>query len=168
MKTLPTRNVARAILINDKHQCFLFKLKLPWISGAVWMAAGGGMEAGESPQKALIRELYEETGLTNVDVGNLLWECRFSFQYNNEIRPIYERYYLVKTQDFEPSFEGMAQYEIDSLVEFRWWSLTELQTTTDYFSPKQLPTLLSQILEATFSDRDLIITDPLPTNYAPC
>ena len=48
------------------------------------MAAGGGMEAGESPQKALIRELYEETGLTNVDVGNLLWECRFSFQYNNE------------------------------------------------------------------------------------
>jgi hypothetical protein len=74
----------------------------------------------------------------------------------------------VKTADFEPSFEGMAQYEIDSLVEFRWWSLTELQTTTDYFSPKQLPTLLSQILEATFSDRDLIITDPLPTNYAPC
>lgn len=168
MKTLPTRNVARAILINDKHQCFLFKLKLPWISGAVSMAAGGGMEAGESPQKALIRELYEETGLTNVDVGNLLWECRFSFQYNNEIRPIYERYYLVKTQDFKPSFEGMAQYEIDSLVEFRWWSLTELQTTTDYVSPKQLPTLLSQILEATFSDRDLIITDPLPTNYAPC
>ncbi len=64
------------------------------------MAAGGGMEAGESPQKALIRELYEETGLTNVDVGNLLWECRFSFQYNNEIRPIYERYYLVKTAGF--------------------------------------------------------------------
>jgi 8-oxo-dGTP diphosphatase len=167
MKTLKIRNVARAILVNDKHQCFLFKLKLPWISDSVWMAAGGGMEAGESPQAALIRELYEETGLTNVEVGRLLWECRFSFQYNNEIRPVYERYYLVKTADFKPSFAGMEHYEIDSLIDFRWWSLAELQTATDHFTPNQLPTLLPQILQDTFSDTDLVITDPLPANYVP-
>lgn len=167
MKTLETRHVARAILVNDKNQCFLFNLKLPWIRGSVWMAAGGGMEAGESPETALVRELEEETGLTGVNVGDPLWEIQFSFQYDNEIRPIHERYYLVRTKDFSPKFDGMEQYEIDALIEFRWWSLADLQTTTDHFSPKQLPALLSQILEKQFSSEGLVITDPLPANYVP-
>ncbi len=36
-----------------------------------WMWPGGGIEHGEHPQEAVVRELHEETGLT-VEVGKLL------------------------------------------------------------------------------------------------
>jgi 8-oxo-dGTP pyrophosphatase MutT (NUDIX family) len=48
------------ILTHDKSEVLLVKRRdLP-----IWVLPGGGIECGESPQEALIREVEEETGLT--------------------------------------------------------------------------------------------------------
>lgn len=40
---------------------------------AYWTLPGGGLEAGETPAEAAVREVYEETGL-RVKAVRLLWE----------------------------------------------------------------------------------------------
>ncbi|MEG2200108.1 MAG: NUDIX hydrolase, partial [Anaerovorax sp.] len=39
---------------------------------SIWMAPGGGIEAGETSAEAAVREVKEETGL-DIKIGNLLW-----------------------------------------------------------------------------------------------
>lgn len=51
---------ASVIVINDKNEILLQQRS----DNGLWGYCGGGMEPGESPQAAAVRELYEESGLT--------------------------------------------------------------------------------------------------------
>jgi 8-oxo-dGTP diphosphatase len=56
-------------ILNDDGQVWLQKHAY-WENQA-WGLVGGFMKAGESPEKALAREVYEETGM-NIEIGPLL------------------------------------------------------------------------------------------------
>lgn len=53
-----TRNSARSIIIRDRKVMMIFSRKYGY-----YKFPGGGIEAGESPLQAMIRETREETGL---------------------------------------------------------------------------------------------------------
>ena len=46
-----------------------------------WFTPGGGLEGAESREQAALRELAEETGITEVELGPVLWHryCSFPF-----------------------------------------------------------------------------------------
>ncbi|MEK8142880.1 NUDIX domain-containing protein [Streptomyces sp. M10(2022)] len=48
--------------------------------GVHWAMPGGGMDPGETPLKAVERELREETGWTDIEIGTVfcLWEHDFT------------------------------------------------------------------------------------------
>lgn len=47
------------IIFNDKNQILLVQRKdIP-----LWVLPGGGIDLGETPEQAVIREIFEETGL---------------------------------------------------------------------------------------------------------
>ncbi|MEX2456344.1 MAG: NUDIX domain-containing protein, partial [Balneolaceae bacterium] len=52
-----------AVIINQ-GKVLLIKQKAPTRSEPIWLPPGGGVEMGESSQKAVIREVFEETHLT--------------------------------------------------------------------------------------------------------
>lgn len=59
-----TRNIARAILLNDKNEVFLIHIVGDDEFGHrdYWETPGGGIEEGETPEQAVVREIMEETG----------------------------------------------------------------------------------------------------------
>lgn len=59
---------AAVILDQDKH---IFLVKTTYQRVHPWGLPGGGLEYGEHPEKAVVREVWEETGL-NVGIERLL------------------------------------------------------------------------------------------------
>src|SRR5688500_10356362 len=66
------RDTARIILVGPDDRVLLFRHRLPdpWAQEG-WLAPGGGIDPGETPAKAVVRELREETGhvLDPAEVG---------------------------------------------------------------------------------------------------
>lgn len=73
-------NVA-IIIINDRGQAFWGKR----CGQDSWQFPQGGVNAGESAQEAMLRELYEETGLTAEKV-DILAETRDWLKYRLPVR----------------------------------------------------------------------------------
>lgn len=66
------RHTARAIVIRDGRLLLMER----WRGGLHYFSIpGGGIEAGETPEMAVVRELFEETSI-DVSVKRLLYEMR--------------------------------------------------------------------------------------------
>lgn len=62
--TQVTRVAAYALCQDDAGRVLLARLTYPEIKAGQWTLPGGGINFGEAPAEAVLRELTEETGLT--------------------------------------------------------------------------------------------------------
>lgn len=91
---------------------------VPWIEGK-WTLPGGGLEFGEAPEQALVREVQEETGLIVRPTGLAgvdSYSSENDHQYFHSIRIIYHTEIL----------SGSLQFEQQGSTDLcQWWSLPE-------------------------------------------
>ena len=59
-----TRVAGYALCLDDEDRILLARLTFPEIAAGQWTLPGGGIDFGEAPADAVLRELTEETGLT--------------------------------------------------------------------------------------------------------
>ena len=57
-----TRVAAYAVCVDEADRILLCRIAPSVVAGEVWTLPGGGLEFGESPERAVLRELSEETG----------------------------------------------------------------------------------------------------------
>ncbi len=57
-----TRVAAYALCVDEAGRILLCRMAPSIIAGEVWTLPGGGLQFGESPETAVLRELDEETG----------------------------------------------------------------------------------------------------------
>jgi len=125
-------NVAAVILSSDYPlKCEFFLGKRSDIKNT-WQFPQGGIDKGETPKEALLRELQEEIGCNSVDV---IAECPFWIKYDfpNGVtaRKMYpfdgqvQKYFLVKLKNgskidldsyHEPEFEDYRYVEYEQLL----------------------------------------------------
>ena len=123
---LRLRYAARALILDEHDHVLL--VCFPTAAEMVWATPGGGLEPGESPVEGLARELHEELGVTDLEVGPHIWNRTAIFPVSSEYDGQHNRIFLVRTQRFEPNpmigWDGMRD---EGVSEIRWWSLDDIE-----------------------------------------
>ena len=71
-----TRDGSRAIIVQDGKILLTHELNSGW-----WLIPGGGMEAGETPEECVVREVEEETGYIVRPVRRFLYMQEYYEEY---------------------------------------------------------------------------------------
>ncbi|HEX6702399.1 MAG TPA: NUDIX domain-containing protein [Gaiellaceae bacterium] len=142
---LPLRQGARAIVLDPDDRVLLVRFVLPHTE--LWAPPGGGVDPGETAEQAIVRELAEECGLRDFELGPCIWTRTRWVQWPRWAGQT-ERIFLVRTAAFEPAPEWSAEeLAAENVHEQRWWTLEELAASNEVFAPSRLPQLLRALGE---------------------
>lgn len=72
MSTLKHIHVVGAAIIDAQGRCLIAQRSATMSHPLMWEFPGGKVEPGESPEQALKRELEEELGLSQVEIGEFI------------------------------------------------------------------------------------------------
>jgi G:T/U-mismatch repair DNA glycosylase/ADP-ribose pyrophosphatase YjhB (NUDIX family) len=143
----PLRRAVRALVLDPDDRVLLVRFDWP-PERSVWASPGGGLERGEAPEQAIARELAEECGLRDFELGPCLWTREHWFADMEGWGGQGERIYLVRAGRFDPvpdrTTEELAAERIGAI---RWWTPDELEAAEAEFAPRRLPELVRSLLE---------------------
>ncbi len=141
------RHTSRILLVDQLDRLLLLKIFDPANSGDVfWCPVGGGIEVGESPEQAAKREVAEETGLVDFELGPHIWNRQARYSFNGIKVHTNESWFFTRVKSFEIDISGFSEIEHRSFVENRWWTSQELSATNEALTPRRLATLFKDLL----------------------
>jgi 8-oxo-dGTP pyrophosphatase MutT (NUDIX family) len=108
----------RALVLDERGRTLLLRYRTPhdeW-----WITPGGGRERGETHEETLRRELVEEVGLRDFEIGPLLWERRTWHLLEPGHGGGHQHVYLVRVRAFDPLVVTEAH-------EARWFDRDEVE-----------------------------------------
>jgi len=135
------RQAARVILLDRAGRVFLINSIDPNdpTKPAWWEIPGGGIDPGEQSADAVARELREEAGITEAEIGPVVYTqyVEFSFGgYDFEQNEVLHVAITDQTEIREP--EGLEFLEALAFRGARWWTLEEVQSSQEPFLPPRL------------------------------
>lgn len=136
---IPRRDGARVVVLDAADRVLLVRghdagdPDRSW-----WFTVGGGIEAGESPREAAVRELYEETGV-RADPAQLegpVLRRSSIFDFVAVTCRQDEEYFLLRLDHADDALgtaaqSGWTELEANVLDELRWWRLEDLAAHAD-------------------------------------
>jgi len=146
---LRIRQAARALLLTPSKHILLVRFEFP--AGTRWALPGGGLDEGEDHVTALRRELIEEVGLHEPEIGPHIWTREHRIPFINGLWDGQrEHIHLVRVPEvFEP--QPVLDWETlnaEYLFELRWWHIDEITAATQTsFAPAGLHTHAMNIIE---------------------
>ncbi len=132
------------------------------LNGSWWEIPGGGMEPGETSAHAAARELYEECGFVDVEVGPLVWIQYVEFDFAMYHFKSFDRIHVAwvdGTESWNP--QGLEALEAAAFEDARWWNLDELLESEVRTLPDRLREFLPAIVAGELPDEPIDIS-PVP------
>jgi G:T/U-mismatch repair DNA glycosylase/8-oxo-dGTP pyrophosphatase MutT (NUDIX family) len=141
------REAVRALLVAADDRVLLVRYRNPETKATWWGTPGGGIEEGEEHEAALRRELREELGLEEFELGPLLSEHSRVFPWARRLVDQHSSVYVVRVEAHEP--QPTIDLVPEGVVEARWWSLAELEVTGERLAPTTLLDDVRRVLTAS-------------------
>jgi ADP-ribose pyrophosphatase YjhB (NUDIX family) len=140
------RQGVRAVVLDPADRVLLVRFQFPETS--LWATPGGGIDEGESAEAAIARELAEEVGLDDVELGPWIWTREHIVPFlDGRWDGQAERFALVRTPAFEPAPRFTSeQLAAEYVAGMRWWTPAELEASDELFAPRRLPELVAALL----------------------
>lgn len=147
--------------MNKQNEIFLIRSidpadgsKPPW-----WEIPGGGIDPGETSAAAAARELREEAGVEDAEVGPIIWTQHVEFDFGGYHFDQDEVIHVAWTaqRDLRQP-QGLEALEALAFQGSKWWNLEEVQASAEPFLPPLLPDLLPAIVAGDLPDPPLDIT----------
>jgi ADP-ribose pyrophosphatase YjhB (NUDIX family) len=143
--SLPLREGVRAVVLDASDRILLVHFQFP--DRTLWATPGGGVEPGETLEEAITRELAEEVGLVDVELGPIIWQRTHVFPFA-AFSGQREKFFLVRTSAdvIRPHFSE-EELLAERLTGSRWWTVREIEEARhENFAPIRLAHFLTALL----------------------
>ncbi len=134
----------RVIVLDPAGRVLLFRYDDAPPNGRHWATPGGGLEPGEDHHDGAQRELAEETGWDDVPVSpGEVFEQWLTMGYGDHLVRQHERFFLARVSVERRPLGNVAAWHVhDGIRAARWWTLAELDSTTEAVWPTELAALV--------------------------
>jgi 8-oxo-dGTP pyrophosphatase MutT (NUDIX family) len=152
------RPTARVVLLDRDDRILLMRGRLPGAPDGpgAWFTVGGGVDPGETFIEAAAREIREETGIADFVLGPVVW-VREGVLHAPDPMLFKECYILARCDGGELDRSGWDALERELIDDIRWWTLEELQATTDRVFPPGLAQRLPEIIAGRLPEAPTLI-----------
>jgi G:T/U-mismatch repair DNA glycosylase/ADP-ribose pyrophosphatase YjhB (NUDIX family) len=137
------RQAVRGLVLDREGRVLLVRFQHPVSGDAWWATVGGGIDPGESDEAALRRELHEEAGLTDFEIGPVIHTRDATFPWEGRLLHQYERFHLVRIESHEvaPTIDLAAE----GVTEVAWWTPADLDHPREEVVPPELAQLVRNL-----------------------
>ena len=156
----PSRRLTARVLLFDPDGRLLLMKGRPSAAPAgpgAWFTIGGGAAPGETIPQAAAREIVEETGFTDFELGPVVWRREGEFQLAEGPVWMDEHYLLARCAGGDPLRHGWQPDEHALIDDIRWWTHAELKATDERVFPPGLAELLEDIAGGRLPPAPIVI-----------